>query len=58
MKWTGVSAESVARSALDALDRGQLHVVPQLDAKVIWQAKRLLPGAYTVRSASSRRVAR
>lgn len=47
MKWTGVSADSVARSALDALDRGQLHVVPQLDAKIIWQAKRLIPGGYT-----------
>lgn len=47
MKWTGVSADSVARSALDALDRGQLHVVPQLDSKIIWQAKRLIPGGYT-----------
>ena len=47
MKWTGVSADSVARTALDALDRGQLHVVPQLDAKLIWQTKRLLPGGYT-----------
>ncbi|MFN8072146.1 MAG: SDR family NAD(P)-dependent oxidoreductase [Mycobacterium sp.] len=58
MKWTGVSAESVARSALDALDRGQLHVVPQLDAKVIWQAKRLLPGAYTRALGIVERVAR
>lgn len=47
MKWTGVSPDSVARAALDALDRGQLHVVPQLDAKVIWQTKRLAPGSYT-----------
>lgn len=47
MKWTGVSAGSVARAALDALDRDRLHVVPQLDAKVIWQAKRLLPATYT-----------
>ncbi len=28
MKWTGVSAESVARKTLDANDRGQLHVLP------------------------------
>jgi NAD(P)-dependent dehydrogenase (short-subunit alcohol dehydrogenase family) len=47
MKWTGVSPDSVARAALDALDRGQLHVVPQLDAKVIWQTKRLVPATYT-----------
>jgi short-subunit dehydrogenase len=47
MKWTGVSPDSVARAALDALDRGQVHVVPQLDAKVIWQTKRLVPATYT-----------
>jgi NAD(P)-dependent dehydrogenase (short-subunit alcohol dehydrogenase family) len=47
MKWTGVSPESVARAALDANDRGRLHVVPQLDAKVIWQTKRLVPATYT-----------
>ena len=47
MKWTGVSPDSVARAALDALDRGQLHVVPQLDAKVIWQTKRMAPSTYT-----------
>lgn len=58
MKWTGVSAESVARAALDALDRGQLHVVPQFDAKVIWQAKRLLPGTYTRALGIVERVAR
>lgn len=58
MKWTGVSADSVARAALDALDRGQLHVVPQLDAKVIWQAKRLLPATYTRALGVVERVAR
>lgn len=47
MKWTGVSPDSVARTTLDALDRSQLHVVPQLDAKVIWQTKRMLPATYT-----------
>lgn len=58
MKWTGVSPESVARAALDALDRGQLHVVPQLDAKVIWQAKRLLPATYTRALGVVERIAR
>ena len=47
MKWTGVSPESVARAALDGNDRGRLHVVPQVDAKVIWQTKRLVPATYT-----------
>jgi NAD(P)-dependent dehydrogenase (short-subunit alcohol dehydrogenase family) len=47
MKWTGVSPESVARAALDANDHGRLHVVPQLDAKLIWQTKRLVPATYT-----------
>lgn len=58
MRWTGVSADSVARAALDALDRGQLHVVPQLDAKVIWQSKRLLPGTYTRALGIVERIAR
>lgn len=58
MKWTGVSADSVARSALDALDRGQLHVVPQLDAKFIWQAKRLVPATYTRALGVVERIAR
>ena len=58
MKWTGVSADSVARSALDALDRGRLHVVPQLDGKVIWQAKRLLPETYTRALGVVERIAR
>lgn len=47
MKWVGVTPDSVARAALDALDRGQLYVVPQLDAKFIWQAKRMVPATYT-----------
>ncbi|MQX51795.1 SDR family NAD(P)-dependent oxidoreductase [Alcanivorax sediminis] len=44
---TGVSAESVAATTLKALDRGQLHVLPQFDARMIWRAKRLLPATYT-----------
>ena len=47
MRWTGRSPASIARTTLDAHDRGQLHVVPQLDAKAVWQAKRLSPGTYT-----------
>ena len=47
MQWTGISAERVARTTLNALDKGQLYVLPQLDARMIWRAKRLLPAGYT-----------
>jgi NAD(P)-dependent dehydrogenase (short-subunit alcohol dehydrogenase family) len=36
------SAEEIAKVALDGLERGELYVVPQLDGKVLWRAKRLL----------------
>lgn len=42
----GFSAERVARTTLDAHDRGRLYVVPQLDAQLLWHAKRLLPTPY------------
>ncbi|MFJ9368195.1 SDR family NAD(P)-dependent oxidoreductase [Nocardia sp. NPDC101769] len=47
IRWTGRSPASIARAALDAVDHGQLYVVPQLEAKAIWQSKRLLPETYT-----------
>lgn len=47
MRWTGFSAEKVARICLDANDRGDLYCMPQLDAKIGWNVKRLAPGAYT-----------
>lgn len=43
----GMSPGKVARICLDAHDRGGLHVMPQLDAKVGWQIKRTLPHTYT-----------
>jgi short-subunit dehydrogenase len=46
-KVAGFSADRVARQTLDAHDRGQLYVVPQFDAKLLWRAKRLLPVPYT-----------
>jgi len=58
MKWVGVTADSVARTTLNAHDRGQLHVVPQLDAKLIWQAKRLVPATYTRALGVVERIAR
>lgn len=47
MRWIGLSAEKVARSCLDAHDRGELYCMPQFDAKVGWNIKRLAPQAYT-----------
>ena len=47
MRWTGFSAEKVARICLDAHDRGELYCMPQLDAKIGWNIKRLAPGTYT-----------
>jgi NAD(P)-dependent dehydrogenase (short-subunit alcohol dehydrogenase family) len=43
----GMSPAKVARITLDAHDRGALHVLPQVDAKVGWQIKRTLPHTYT-----------
>ncbi|WP_051022220.1 SDR family NAD(P)-dependent oxidoreductase [Nocardia pneumoniae] len=47
MRWTGFSPERVARTALDAHDRGQLYVLPQLDAHIVWLLKRYFPARYT-----------
>jgi NAD(P)-dependent dehydrogenase (short-subunit alcohol dehydrogenase family) len=47
MRWTGVSADKVARACLDAHDRGDLYCMPQLEAKFGWSVKRLAPGTYT-----------
>lgn len=43
----GFSADRVARTTLDAHDKGRLYVVPQLDAQLLWRTKRLLPVPYT-----------
>ncbi|MFQ6327392.1 SDR family NAD(P)-dependent oxidoreductase [Nocardia sp. CWNU-33] len=47
MRWTGFSPEQVARTTLDAHDRGQLYVLPQLDAHLVWRLKRYFPAQYT-----------
>lgn len=46
MDWTGVSPESVAIRTLDAMDKGQLYVLPQRDARMIWRMKRWAPVSY------------
>lgn len=43
---TGVSAERVVRTTLSALDRNRLYALPQVDARLIWRAKRYLPALY------------
>jgi hypothetical protein len=47
MKWTGWTPERVAAMTLDAVDAGQLYVLPQSDAQLIWTLKRLTPRLYT-----------
>lgn len=47
MRWTGFSPEKVARTCLDTHDRGDLYCMPQFDAKIGWNIKRLAPQAYT-----------
>jgi short-subunit dehydrogenase len=47
MRVAGISPDRIARNTLDAHDRGQLHVVPQIEAQLIWRIKRLSPGTYT-----------
>ncbi|MCK5769527.1 SDR family NAD(P)-dependent oxidoreductase [Algiphilus sp.] len=42
-----VAPERVVRDALRGLARGQLYVVPQLDARTIWRTKRWMPALYT-----------
>lgn len=40
------SAEAVALAGLNALERGKLVVIPQLDGSIIWWLKRLSPRLY------------
>jgi NAD(P)-dependent dehydrogenase (short-subunit alcohol dehydrogenase family) len=47
MRWTGFSAERVARMCLDTNDRGGLYCMPQPDAWIGWNIKRLTPTVYT-----------
>ena len=42
----GFAPERVAKTALDALDKNQLYVLPQFDARLIWRTKRLAPELY------------
>ena len=58
MRWTGVSPTKVARTCLDAHDRGDLYCMPQLEAKIGWNIKRLAPGTFTRAIGLASRAAR
>ncbi|WP_029116737.1 SDR family NAD(P)-dependent oxidoreductase [Mycobacterium sp. URHB0044] len=47
MRWTGFSAQRVAKTCLDTHDRGGLYCMPQPDARIGWGIKRLTPTVYT-----------
>jgi NAD(P)-dependent dehydrogenase (short-subunit alcohol dehydrogenase family) len=56
MRVTGMSATRVARTCLNAHDRGSLYVIPQLDAKLFWRIKRHTPNAYVRGTGLANRV--
>jgi NAD(P)-dependent dehydrogenase (short-subunit alcohol dehydrogenase family) len=41
-----LTADDVARAALDGVDAGRLYVVPQAHGRWLWRAKRLLPTVF------------
>ncbi|AKK25555.1 SDR family NAD(P)-dependent oxidoreductase [Mycobacterium sp. EPa45] len=47
MRWTGFSADRVARMCLDTMDRGGLYCMPQPEARIGWGIKRFTPTVYT-----------
>lgn len=46
MEASGITAEALAKAALNGLDRDEPYVVPQLAARTLWRIKRALPGLY------------
>ncbi|MFC9998009.1 SDR family NAD(P)-dependent oxidoreductase [Nocardia sp. NPDC127526] len=58
LRWTERPPAPIIRGTLDAVDRGRLYVVPQVEAKLIWQSKRLLPEPYTRAAGLLERLAR
>lgn len=47
MRWTGISAQRVARTCLDTCDRGGLYCMPQVEARIGWGIKRFAPQTFT-----------
>ena len=44
--WFSMDPHDVARRILKAVRKNKLYVLPQIDAKFVWYAKRLFPSAY------------
>lgn len=40
------TSDQVARLSLDRLDKGALYTLPQLDGKLMWTMKRMMPSTY------------
>lgn len=47
MRWSGFTADRVARMCLDTHDRGGLYCMPQPEARIGWGIKRFTPTVYT-----------
>lgn len=43
---TGVTPESIVETTLKGLDKKQLYILPQIDARIIWRIKRIAPVSY------------
>lgn len=56
MRWIGFSADRVARTCLDTLDRGGLYCMPQPEARIGWGIKRFTPTVYTRAAGLTTRV--
>lgn len=56
MRWTGFAPDRVARTCLDAHDRGSLYCMPQPDARIGWRIKRFTPTVYTRAVGLSNRI--
>ncbi|MFE0750328.1 SDR family NAD(P)-dependent oxidoreductase [Gordonia sp. NPDC058843] len=52
----GMAPDVVARKTLDANDRGRLYVMPQIDAKIAWHARRFAPALTNRGMAFSSRI--
>jgi short-subunit dehydrogenase len=45
-RYAVTNADQVARQTFDALDRGDLHILPQIDGRIVWRLKRMAPRLY------------
>ncbi|MDY6797737.1 MAG: hypothetical protein SVX28_03145 [Pseudomonadota bacterium] len=48
MDKVGMSPDRVARETINGLDRGDLYVLPQFDARIVWRAKRFISRTYAL----------